>query len=61
MGFIEKIIILQKRYDFLNPDLTTNETYSHFDNSLEVQTINDMSLYDYSILEEKMGVGVNHS
>ena len=62
MGFIEKIILLKKRMvDSLNPESTTNDTYRLFDDSLEEQTINDMSFNDYSILRETIGVGSNHS
>ena len=62
ISYIEKIILLKKRMnDFLNPDSTTNDTYRHFDDSLEEQTINDMSFNDYSILKDTIGVSVNQN
>ena len=60
MDLIEKIISLQKRInDFLNPD-STNDTY-RMDDSFEEKTINDMSLNDYSILKDTIGIEANYS
>ena len=63
MDLIEKIILLRKKMkDFLNPDSTTNETYTYgVDDSFEEQTINDISLNDFSFLKDTIGVGVNFS
>ena len=59
MELIEKILFLRKKYnDFLKPDSTTNDTH-HLDDSLEEQTINDMSLNDFSIMRETINAGIN--
>ena len=60
MGLIEKIILIQKKMnDFLNPDSTTNDTY-FIDESFEEQTIKDLSVNDYSLVRDTIGVNYQY-
>jgi hypothetical protein len=59
MELIEKIFSLRKKLDEkMKQDLTKNDIYN-LEDTLEEKTINDVSFYDYSILRDNYGKGMN--
>ena len=59
MELIEKIFSLRKKLDEkMKQDLTKNDMYN-LEDTLEEKTINDVSFYDYSILRDNYGKGMN--
>ena len=59
MELIEKIFSLRKKLgEKMKQDLTKNNMYN-LEDTLEEKTINDVSFYDYSILRDNYGKGMN--